>query len=347
MAPYDRLRTDGGTPRLESATWWYAAVAGEAPGSFSARIRKRMRGACLASVLLLAIVYAGLVLTATGQRWENAVLAGRLADETLAAAHAANRTLQHITLSSLAAALLTLTVIGLLRRRFLLTLAALGTVTVSLCLAELLKRHLLARPDLADAPPHLTPNSFPSGHTTIAMSVMFGLVLVVPYRRRGLAVGLCALWATAVGAYTVAAGWHRPSDAIGADLLVLAVACGLLALLARRGQLGPARRRRFPLRALFVTLPLCAAALGGLGFGIALLVDSMFVLAPGDPDVPRLAYRAGHALAAGAGAAATLLLLALLRHVDLDARPVPYRLTGSVTPEEPGPFPPDPDHEIS
>ncbi|MFF8278787.1 phosphatase PAP2 family protein [Streptomyces lateritius] len=347
MAPYDRLRTDDGAPQLETATWWYAAVAGEASDSFCTRVRKRMRGARLASVLLLAVVYAGLVLTATGQRWENAVLTGRLADETLAAAHAANRTLQHITLSSLAAALLTLTVIGILRRRLLLTFAALGTVTVSVCLAELLERHLLARPDLADAPPHLMPNSFPSGHTAIAMSVMFGLVVVVPYRRRGLAVGLCALWATAVGAYTLAAGWHRPSDTIGAGLLVLAVACGLLALLARRGKLGPARRRRFPFRTLFVTLPLCLVALGGLGIGLVLLVDSMFVLAPGDPHLPRLAYRAGQALAAGASAAATLLLLGLLRHVDLDARPVPYRLTGSVTPEEPGPFPPDPDHEIS
>ncbi|WP_137991051.1 phosphatase PAP2 family protein [Streptomyces vilmorinianum] len=339
MAPNDRLRTDGSTHPLETGTWWYASVAGEAADSFSARVRKRMRRAALGSVLLLVVVYAGLVLTATGQRWENAVLAGRLTDETLAAAHEANRTLQHITISSLAAALLVLTAIGLLRRRYALTLAALGTVTVSLVLAELLKRYLLVRPDLADAPPHLTQNSFPSGHTTIAMSVMFGLMLVVPYRTRGLAVGLCALWATAVGAYTVAAGWHRPSDAIGADLLVLAVACGLLALLARRGRVGPARRRRYPLRALFVIVPLTLAAAGGLGFGLVLLVDSMFALDPGDPAVPRLAYQSGHALAIGAAAAATLVLMGLLRHVDLDARPVPYRLTG--------PFPAEPDHEIS
>lgn len=347
MAPYDRLRTDGRAQPLETGTWWYAAVAGEAADSFSARVRKRMRRACLGSVLLMAVVYAGLVLTATGQRWENAVLAGRLADETLAAAHEANRTLQHITLSSLAVALLVLTAIGTIRRRYALTVAALGTVTVSLVLAEVLKRILLVRPDLVDAPPHLTQNSFPSGHTTIATGVMFGLVLVVPYRTRGIAVGLCALWATAVGAYTVAAGWHRPSDAIGADLLVLAVACGFLALLARRGKVAPARTRRFPLRALFVVVPLTLAAVGGLGLGTVLLVDSMFVLDPADPAVPRLAYQAGHALAAGAGAAAALLLLGLLRRVDLDACPAPYRLTGTLATEQAGPFPTETDHEIS
>ncbi|MFB7369559.1 phosphatase PAP2 family protein [Streptomyces sp. NPDC056222] len=348
MAPFERLRADRRTQSLETGTWWYANIAGEAADSFSSRVRKRMKRSCLAAVLLLAIVYAGLVLTATGQRWENAVLNGRLTDETLAAAHEANRTLQHITVYSLAVAMLVMTVIGMLRRRHALTLAALGTVGVSLFLAELLKGYVLGRPDLAHAPAHLTHNSFPSGHTTVAMSVMFGLALVVPYRVRGLAVGLCALWATAVGAYTVAAGWHRPSDTIGADLLVLAVACGLVALLARRGKVGPARSRRFPLRTVFVIVPLGIAAVGGLGAGLVLLVDSMFLLEPTDPNLSHVAYQAGQRLAVGASAAATLVLLALLRHVDLDAVPTPYRLSGTIVPaEEAGPFPTEADHEIS
>ncbi|MFD0146480.1 MULTISPECIES: phosphatase PAP2 family protein [unclassified Streptomyces] len=347
MAPYDRLRTDGSIPSLENGTWWYAAVAGEAADSFSARVRKRMRRACLGSVLLMAVVYAGLVLTATGQRWENAVLTGRFTDETLAAAHEANPSLQHITVYSLAVALLVLTAIGMLRRRYALTVTALGAVAASLFLAEVLRRFLLARPDLVEAPAHLSPNSFPSGHTAIAVSVMFGLTLVVPYRARGLAVGLCALWALAVGAYTVAAGWHRPSDVIGADLLVLAVVCGLVAVLARRGKVAPARTRHLPLFTLFVVAPLALVAVGGLGSGTVLLIDSMYVLEPADPSVPRLAHRAGQALVAGAGAAVTLVLLALLRRVDLGATPVPYRLTGTVATEPTGPFPTEADHEIS
>lgn len=68
------------------------------------------------------------------------------------------------------------------------------------------------------------------------MSVVFGLALVVPYRLRAAAVGVCVVWASFVGAYTVAAGWHRPSDVIGADLMVLTVACGFTSALARLGR---------------------------------------------------------------------------------------------------------------
>jgi hypothetical protein len=156
------------------------------------------------------------------------------------------------------------------------------------------------------------------------MSVLFALTLVVPYRLRGVAVGVCSLWATFVGAYTVAAGWHRPSDTIGADLLVLAVACALVALLARAGRVSAVPGRPHTLPTVLVITPLCSIALAGLGSGAVLLLDSMFRLRPGDPEVPRLAYAAGHALAAGASAAVTVLLLALLHRVDLD-RPSPAR----------------------
>ncbi|GLX49081.1 hypothetical protein Shyhy01_20310 [Streptomyces hygroscopicus subsp. hygroscopicus] len=285
---------------------------------FATRVRGRLEAVAAGAALLLAGVNAAFVRTAAGQRWENAALAGRREDETLAAARTADHMLDHITLSSLGVAVAVLALIGLVRRRSVLTAVAVGTVGVSLVLAEVLKRYVLHRPDLVDAPRRLLGNSFPSGHTTIAMSVLFGLTLVVPYRLRGVAVGVCALWATFVGAYTVAAGWHRPSDTIGADLLVLAVACALTALLARSGRVRPVADRPRPLRALFVIAPLSGVALAGLGSGALLLVESMFRLPPGDPAVPRLAYAGGHALAAGASAAVTLVLLALLRRVDLD-----------------------------
>lgn len=289
---------------------------------FATRVCRRLWAAAAGAVLLLACVYGAFVRTAAGQRWENAVLRGRREDETLAAARAANRVLDHITLSSLGAAVAVLVLLGLARRRYVLTVAGAGTVGFSVLIAEVLKRYVLERPDLVAAPERLLGNSFPSGHTTIAMSVLFGLVLVVPYRWRGVAVGVCSLWATFVGAYTVAAGWHRPSDTIGADLLVLAVACSVTALLARSGRVRPVVDRPRPLRALFVITPLCGVALAGLGSGALLLVDSSFRLPPGDPAVPRLAYAGGHALAAGASAATTLALLALLHRVDLD-RPRP------------------------
>lgn len=98
-----------------------------------------------------------------------------------------------------------------------------------------------------------------------------------------------------------------------------AIACGLTASRARAGHVRAATARRLPLRALFVVLPLALIALTGLVTGTLLLLDSMFWLHPQDPAVPCLAYQSGHALAAGASAAVTLLLLALLCHVDLDS----------------------------
>jgi membrane-associated phospholipid phosphatase len=262
------------------------------------------------------VVYAGFVRTAAGQRWENAVLAGRAQDETPTAVHRADGVLAHITVMSLGAAVGVLVVIGVLRRCLALTAVAVGTVAGSLALSEVLKRRVLDRPDLVGAPPKLLHNSFPSGHTTIAMSVLFGLALVVPYRMRGGVVGVCSLWAAGVGAYTVAAGWHRPSDTIGADLLVLTVACGLTAVLARTGRVRPAPGNRHPLGSLLVVGPLVGLAVLGLGIGGLLAAGSLSHAVPGW-SAPGVAYTAGHALAAGCGAATTLVLLALLRHCDL------------------------------
>ncbi|MFF0050755.1 phosphatase PAP2 family protein [Streptomyces sp. NPDC005498] len=281
--------------------------------ALAVRVRRRLWITACAAAVLTAAVYLAFVRTATGQRWESVVLAGRLRDETPAASHEANHMLDHITSMTLAAAVVVLVLIGSVRRRYALTAVAVGTVGGSLALTEVLKRLLLSRPDLIDAPAR---NSFPSGHTTIAMNVMFGLVLVVPYRLRSITVGICSLWATFVGAYTVAAGWHRPSDTIGADLIVLAVACALTAILARTGRVDAAPAPQHPLGSLLAIAPLSAVALAGLGGGTVLLADSMFRLPAADPAVPLLAYQAGHALAAGVSAAVTLTLLGLLRHVD-------------------------------
>jgi len=276
----------------------------------------RLMVAGAVAVGLGVVVYVGFVHTAAGQRWENAVLIGRSQDETLAAVHRANRALDHITSMSLGAAVGVLVLIGTVRRCYALTLAAVGTVAGSLALCEVLKHRVLDRPDLVGAPGRLLHNSFPSGHTTIAMSVLFGLALVVPYRLRSAAVGVCSLWATFVGAYTVAAGWHRPSDTIGADLLVLAVACALTAVLARTARVRPAPGTRHPAGSLLLVGPLGCVAVLGLGTGGLLLAGALSGAVPGW-SAPGVAYTAGHALAAGFSAATTLALLALLHGCDL------------------------------
>ncbi|MEU2076374.1 phosphatase PAP2 family protein [Streptomyces sp. NPDC013489] len=356
MASYDRPRA-GGSPRpLKTGdTWWYAAVAGEAAGSFSTRVRTRTRRGCLGAVLLLTVVYAGLVLTATGRRWGDAAMTGRRADGAATTVLRDHPSLAGFTTLSLVLGCVLLLAVGLIRKRYALTGLAAGSVVTALALTGLLQRYA-PRPRLADAG-GLASTGFPSAQTTLALGIAFGLVLVVPYRLRAAAVGAATLWAVGVGAYTVAAGQHRPGDVIAAALVVLAVFCGALALLARRGQVRPGARRGPALPGLLVTVPLVLIAAGGLGVGLWLLGDTLTLpsAAPYDPADLRLAHRCGQALAAGVVAAAGLVLLGLLRRVDVEGAPTPYRLGGPFVEaagvpgdgELVGPFTEDLDHEIS
>ncbi|MFD3532429.1 phosphatase PAP2 family protein [Streptomyces sp. NPDC058664] len=356
MASYDRSRA-GGSPRPPKTgdTWWYAAVAGEAPGSFTTRVRTRTRRACLGAVLVLTVVYAGLVLTATGRRWGDAAVTGRRADAVAVTLLREHPSLAGLTTLSLVLGCVLLLAVGLIRKRYALTGIAAGAVVTALALTGLLQRYA-PRPRLLDTGGALVPSGFPSAQTTLALGIALGLALVVPYRLRGLAVGAGTLWAVAVGTYTIAAGLHRPGDAIAAVLVVLAVHCGCVALLARKGKVRPGARLG-PAAGLPATLPLALIAAAGLGAGIWLLGATLTLpaTAPYDPAELRLAHRCGQALAAGVAAAAGLLLLALLRRVELESPPVPYRMGGPFV-EAAGvpadgelvdPFTEDLDHEIS
>ncbi|MFF0425455.1 phosphatase PAP2 family protein [Streptomyces sp. NPDC004520] len=357
MASYDRLRA-GGSPRpLETGdTWWYAAVAGEAAGSFSTRVRTRTRRACLGAVLLLTVVYAGLVLTATGRRWGDAAVTGRRADPVAVTVLRDHPSLAGLTTFSLVLGGVLLLGTGLIRKRYVLTGTAAGAVVTALAVTGLLQRYA-PRPRLVDTAGALVPSGFPSAQSTLAVGIALGLVLVAPYRLRALAVGAATLWAAAVGAYTIAAGQHRPGDVIAAALVALAVTSGLLAVLARKGKVRPGPRRGPALPGLPVTVPLALLALAGLGAGFWLLGDTLALpaTAPYDPAELRLAHRCGQALAAGVVAATGLVLLAVLRRVDVDGAPLPYRLGGPFVEaagvprdaELVGPFTEEHDHEIS
>ncbi|MFJ7069671.1 phosphatase PAP2 family protein [Streptomyces sp. NPDC101115] len=344
MAPFDRPRA-GGSPRSIAAgdTWWYAAVAGEAAGSFSARIRIRMRRACLAAILLLTLAYAGLVLTATGRRWGNAAVAGRLTDPAVARFLREHPSLQGSGTVSLALAVLLLVAVGVLRKRYRHLALALGTTAAALAAAELLQRYAPG-PRFVAANGVAVESGFPSSPAVLSLGTALGLLLVVPHRLRALVVGLGALWAVALGAYSVATGHHRPGDVIAADLLVLAVFAAAVSLLARKGKVRPAPRRGLSLQRLLGTVPLALLAIGGLAAGGLLLGDCLPGTGPLPAELPRIAHRCGQALAAGTGAAVALAVLGLLRRVDLDPGSAPYRISHPV-PEDP--FPEEPDHEIS
>ncbi|MFJ3903914.1 phosphoesterase [Streptomyces sp. NPDC090025] len=344
MAPFDRPRTDGSPPRIDAAsTWWYAAVAGEAAGSFSARVRIRMRRVSLAAIMLLTLAYAGLVLATTGRRWGDAAVAGRLTDPAVARFLRDHPSLQGLGTLSLALVLLLVVALAVLRKRYAALTAALGSLAAALVAAELLQRYAPG-PRFLDASGVAVESGFPSSPAVLALGLALALGLVVPFRLRGVAVGLGALWAVALGGLSVATGRHRPGDVIAADLLVLAVFAATVALLARRGKVRPASRRGLPPQRLLVLVPLALLALGGLALGGWLLTGCLPGAGPFPVELPRTAHRCGQALAAGTGAAVALALLGLLRHVDIDPGPAPYRISHPV-PEDP--FPEDADHEIS
>jgi membrane-associated phospholipid phosphatase len=77
------------------------------------------------------------------------------------------------------------------------------------------------------------PGTWPSGHSTAAMSLVLASVLAVPARLRPAAAALGSTLAIAVGYSVVAAGIHAPSEVLGGFLVAgvwtLAVVGGLLA----------------------------------------------------------------------------------------------------------------------
>jgi len=119
-----------------------------------------------------------------------------------------------------------------LRRRVGLSLVAAAVIVGAVCTTEVLKHWVLERPDLILRP--LYRNSFPSGHATVAFSVGVAATLVVPPRLRRPAALLAVLYAGGIGVAVVAAGWHRPSDVVGAYLATTAWAAAVVAFAARR-----------------------------------------------------------------------------------------------------------------
>jgi membrane-associated phospholipid phosphatase len=273
-----------------------------------------------ACVALLITVFFLAVHTEPGQRFEDAVLrsAGTIAGsaEQTAAVHALN----FITVRSGVAAAIVLFLIGLVRRRVLLAALILGMIAASVVTTEFIQRYA-SRPVLLPSGYRRDDQSFPSGHTTIAMAVLCGLVLVVPYRWRGLAVLLGWLGTAGVGVATVTASWHRPSDTVGADLIATGYACAVVAVLALCDRVRPAALPTTPGRTLRALLTGACATVAVLAFTIAAAVVTETLHASGSTGHGHAMLLAGCLLALSGSTFVAVALLALLRHLDLGASP--------------------------
>ena len=268
-------------------------------------------------VVLLVAVDQVFVHTYRGQLVDDAALRGT----TIGRRHIidpVSHILDLVSVGALAAATLAVGVVAFLRRRPVLALLAMLLVVGSNVTTEVVKHKIFTRPVLAGTD-RLPFNTLPSGHTTVALSVAVAITLVAPRRLRGLVSLVAVAYGAATGVAVLAAGWHRPSDAVTSCVVVgfWTAVVGALAC-----ALGPADRRpRGPNDSAYNLLVAAysALALALVAIGTAALVVTAYTV-PQPASKPRLflAYAGGAAAVAGAAFAVMAMLLLIARRARTD-----------------------------
>ncbi len=278
-----------------------------------------LAGLCLA---LVAVLYVVAVHTSWGQRIDDAAVDGRTLVPSVL--RATDRVLNTISVASLALGGVAIMVVALMRDRPHLALAAGVVIVGANVTTQILKTGILDRPDLVGPPDPLgVMNSFPSGHSTVAMSLAVAFVLVVPTAARPVAAIGGLVYATLVGAGTVTAGWHRPSDVVAAYLIVMAWA-GISAavLIDREGAArDPDRIPWLAERAPSLSPFLVGTGVGALVGALAGVAVTLVATREGDLHAVRLssAYAASIVTIVACAVVLMVLLLGILRGVALDA----------------------------
>ncbi|MBX6357388.1 MAG: phosphatase PAP2 family protein [Micromonosporaceae bacterium] len=213
-----------------------------------------------AQVAAFLLVWRFFVDTEHGQRLDTVALNGntiglRHVDELVGSV------LNAMSVAALVATTVAIGFIALIRGRVALSVVATVFIAGANASVQFLK-YAIQRPDFGVDPERAAAgNSLPSGHAAVAMSFAVALALVLPPRTRGAGAVLGAGYAALVGVATLSAGWHRPSDAVAAMLVVgaWAAAAGFLLVGLQRGHAPHAGEdaHRFAARAL----ALCAVAL--------------------------------------------------------------------------------------
>ena len=187
--------------------------------------------ALLTAACALGTVIAFLIAirTAEGQRLDDAAR-GRLSPFDEPRAYSATESLlDTISVSSLALFGLAIMAIALIRGRPRLAVGA-GIVVLGANITTQFLKSILDRPDLVNGLGP-SPGAFPSGHTTVAMSLAMALVLVAPPALRWLAAVAGCGYAAVVGMSVLALDWHRPSEVIAAYLVCVGWAAAVTAVL--------------------------------------------------------------------------------------------------------------------
>jgi hypothetical protein len=161
-----------------------------------------------------------------------------------------------VTDVSVAVCLAACVVVAVLQRRWAVAVSAGVLIAGANVTTQILKYHVLQSVS--------PPNTLPSGHTTVGLSLALAAVIVASHRWRPLVTAGAATLATFVGAGTVSAHWHRPGDVLAAGMVCLGWAAVALAV---AGGL----QRRVP-RGRHPGLLTAASLLGVLLAGLAVVV---------------------------------------------------------------------------
>lgn len=271
------------------------------------RARHRWTVVLIAALLFGTVVYLLAVHTTTGQRFEDAALRGATQVDA-EVRQAALDQFHTITVTSQLAAAVIVGVIGLLRRQVWLAVAGVGVILGGQAATQVLKYHVLSRPDLVSINRTFADNTLPSGHTTAAMSLLFATLIVMPHRFRGVAMFFTLTWAVGIGAYTVIIKAHRLSDTLAADAVALIVACAASHFLARSGRIRAVispSATRYTLRTVFVVL-VGAAGSASLALGVVQVLHATSAHLNDEPAEWHLFLSSQWLAAAGSVAAALL-----------------------------------------
>jgi membrane-associated phospholipid phosphatase len=135
--------------------------------------------------------------------------------------------------------------LALSRERPRVALAVLAVMALAPLTSETLKP-LLAHPHLQAGAVHIGAASWPSGHSTAALTLVVCAVLVAPTRLRPLVAGIGAVFAAAVGCALLVLAWHMPSDVLGGYLVALLWGALAVAALRAADRRWPPRKRPSP-----------------------------------------------------------------------------------------------------
>jgi len=288
------------TPAVESE-------GAAAPEDMRHRRARQLLVLALVAAVLCALVFLVMVHTTAGQEADVDAIEGRAADRQRVQ-EATGNLLQTVSISSIIIIGGACVVVALVRRIPLVAIGVVAVIGGANVTTQVLKAEL-SRPDLVPNPV-FAGNSYPSGHTTVAISLAVAMVLVAPAVSRGIVALFGTGYAALVGAGTVTAGWHYPSDPVGAYLVTFAWGAAIAAaILSLRGR-ARSRHRRLD-DAPFVGPAFAVVGVGLLALTFIAIVATTIALHSGRLDAVDVTRVYGLSLLAIVGSV-TLLVSAML-----------------------------------